>query len=112
MPFLRFLSDVGRYLAVVAGGLTVFLVFAPLFGYVPYSDGNPTSPKAGWAAVYTYAPRMLSFGAFLALLIAAGGVLSVGLIRLAERVHAPILVVRIAGGLLTALITAYFVWAG
>jgi len=119
MPFLRFLYDVARgtalYLAVVAGGITVFLIFAPLFGYVPYKDGpgpNGAAPKAGWVAVYAYAPRVLSFGAFLALLIAVGGLLSVGLIRLAERMHAPAPLVRVGGGLLTALITAYFVWAG
>lgn len=112
MPFLRFLYDVARYLALVVGGITLFLIFAPLFGYVPYSDGNASSPKAGWGGVYAYAPRVLSFGAFLALLIAVGGILSVGLIRLAERMHAPVLVIRVGGGLLTAIITAYFVWAG
>jgi hypothetical protein len=41
---LRFLKAVALYLATVVGGVTLFLIFAPLFGYLPYSD----RPGPGW----------------------------------------------------------------
>lgn len=43
-PVLRFLQALLGYVAVGGGGVTTFLILAPLFGYFPYSD----RPGAGW----------------------------------------------------------------
>jgi hypothetical protein len=52
---------------------------------------------------------MLGYGGFIALLIALGGALCTLLILGAERLGASVLAVRIGGGLVTALVTAWFV---
>ena len=118
MAFLRglwsFVKSVALYLGVVAGGLTVFLILAPLFGYLPYSDRpgpgwHGSFPALGWADFWANAVQMASFGIFIALLIALGGAIVVGIIRLTERFHAPLLAVRVGGAILSALVTAYFV---
>ena len=118
MAFLRFCWDVTKgtllYLAIVAGGLTLFLVLAPIFGYLPYSDRPGPGwyghfPALGWSEFWSNALEMLSYGTFIALLIAIGGGVCVLLIRLAERFGAPLLAVRLAGGLLTAIVTGWFV---
>ena len=118
MGFLRWLwgfaKSVALYLGVVAGGLTVFLIFAPLFGYLPYSDRpgpgwHGSFPALGWADFWNNSLQMAGFGVFIALLIASGGAIVVGLIRLTERFHAPLIAVRVGGAILSALVTAYFV---
>ena len=118
MAALRFVWDwvkaTAVYLLVVAGGLTLFLILSPLFGYLPYSDRPGPGwfgrfPAVGWAEFWSNAWRMLSYGAFIALLIAIGGALCALLIRGAEYFRAPVLAVRIGGGLVTAVVTAWFV---
>lgn len=118
MEFLRglwaFAKSVALYLGIVAGGLTVFLIFAPLFGYLPYSDRPGPGwfgsfPALGWTEFWSNALGMAGFGLFIAILIALGGAIVVGIIRLTERFHAPILAVRVGGAALSAVVTAYFV---
>ena len=118
MAVLRFLWDwiqaTALYLLIVAGGLTLFLILAPLAGYLPYSDRpgpgwHGQFPALGWREFWSNAWSMLGYGAFTALLIAIGGALCALLIRGAERLGAPVLAVRIGGGLVTALVTAWFV---
>lgn len=118
MAFLRwlwgFVKSIAVYLLFVAGGLTLFLIVAPLFGYLPYSD-RPGSgwfgafPALGWTQFWQNALKMLGFGLFIAMLIALGGAVIVGLIRLSERLKAPLLAVRVGGAIASALVTAYFV---
>ena len=118
MTFLRwlwsFVRSVALYLATVAGGLTLFLILAPLFGYLPYSDRpgpgwHGTFPAMGWNEFWRNAYGMLAFGAFIAILIALGGAIIVALMRTAEHFRLPLLGVRISGAIVSGLITAYFV---
>ena len=112
--FWEWLKATLAYLLVVAGGLTLFLILSPLFGYLAYSDRpGPgwfgTFPAIGWAEFWANAWAMLSYGAFIALLIAMGGAFCALMIRGAEAMRAPVLAVRIGGGLLSGLVTAWFV---
>ena len=102
------------YLAVVVGGLTTFLILSPLAGYLPYSDRPGAGwfgrfPAIGWTEFWSNTWQMLGFGAFIALLIAIGGMVSVVCIRAIERARAPLWTVRAVGGLITGVITGYFV---
>ena len=102
------------YLAVVVGGLTTFLILSPLAGYLPYSDRPGAGwfgrfPAIGWTEFWSNTWQMLGFGAFIALLIAIGGMVSVVCIRAIERARAPLWAVRAVGGLITGVITGYFV---
>jgi hypothetical protein len=101
------------YLAVVAGGLTIFLSLAPLFGYLPYSDRPGAGwyghfPAIGWTDFWRNSWQMLGYGLFVAMLLAIGGVVCVLSIRAAERVRAPQWILRTFGGLLSAVVTGYF----
>jgi hypothetical protein len=108
------LSSTALYLAVVAGGLTIFLSLAPLVGYLPYSDRPGAGwigryPAMGWTDFWRNSWQMLSYGVFIAVLLAIGGVVCVVSIRATERLRAPNWILRAVGGLLSAVITGYFV---
>ena len=111
--FWDLVKSTALYLAVVAGGLTVFLIVSPLFGYLPYSDRPGPGwfsrfPGIGWTDFWDNAWHMLGFGLFIALLIAIGGAVSVLFVRAVERTRAPVWLLRSAGGLMTAVVTGYF----
>ncbi|MEO7360145.1 MAG: hypothetical protein ABI120_07440 [Gemmatimonadaceae bacterium] len=102
------------YLAVVAGGLTIFLSLAPLVGYLPYSDRPGAGwfgrfPAVGWTDFWRNSWQMLGYGVFIATLLAIGGVVCVLCIRATERMGAPDWILRSVGGLLSAVITGYFI---
>lgn len=78
-----------RFSAVLAGGITVFLMVAPLFGYLPYSD----RPGPGWYGRFPtmsleqfaeHALNMLGHGLFLALLLPIPALMVVGIVRVCE----------------------------
>ena len=117
MPFVSFLYDLAKgaalYLAIVVGGITLFLILSPIFGYVPYGDRSGPAwvgsfPALGWAAFWNHALRSLTFGAYLCLLMAPAAVFCAGAIRVAERMHASTSLVRVGGGLVTTIVTAFF----
>lgn len=114
---LAFLFDLGKatalYLAVVVGGITLLLIFAPVFGYLPYSDRPGPGwfgrfPAIGWNEFWRNALEMLGFGAFFAMLLALGGVVCVLLVRVVHIIPVPSLVNRALSGVLCGLITGYF----
>jgi hypothetical protein len=120
VPVLRFLWDLVKgtlaYLLIVAGGLTAFLMLSPLFGYLAYSDRPGPGwfgafPAVTWSEFWANAWSLLPTGAFIAMLIAIAGVFCVLLIRTMEHDGASVLAVRIIGGLVTTVVTAYFVLA-
>jgi hypothetical protein len=87
---LRFLKSLALYLATVAGGVTLFLIAAPLFGYLPYSDRPGPGwfgqfPALGWGEFWANAWEMLGYGLFLAVLFVIPGALGLLLARGVER---------------------------
>jgi hypothetical protein len=88
---LRFVKSVALYLATVVGGVTLFLIFAPLFGYLPYSDRPGPGwfaqfPALSWGQFWSNAWGMLGYGLFLAILFLIPAGLGVLLIMGLERV--------------------------
>jgi hypothetical protein len=86
----RFAVSLALYLAVVAGGVTLFLILAPVVGYLPYSDRPGPGwfarfPALGWRAFWTNAWGMLEYGTFLAILFLIPGAAGLLLIRGVER---------------------------
>ena len=108
-----FLVDLGRLLILVTGGVTIFLIFAPLFGYLPYSD----RPGPGWYGSFpamtfgeftSNAWDMTVNGAFLAVLfIIPGSVAVLSFWTLRRFVRRPWLL-RGTSALLVAAISTYW----
>lgn len=87
----RFVRSLALYLLVVVGGVTVFLILAPLFGYLPYSDRPGPGwyarfPAMGWGEFWANTWGMLKFGLFFGILFLIPGALGVLLIRGVEQV--------------------------
>jgi hypothetical protein len=104
---LRFAKSLALYLATVAGGVTLFLILAPLFGYLPCSDrpGPGTFdrfPALGWQAFWANAWDMLGYGLFLGLLFLIPGAVGVLLIRGVERVVRRLLALRLLAATIAA----------
>lgn len=113
---LSFLKSVALYLGVVVGGVTLFLIVAPLVGYVPYSDRpgpgwHGSFPAMSWSQFLSHSRGMLGFSLFAALLMSQFAAICVLVIRLLERLRTPLSVVRFIGGVLTAFLSAYG-WLG
>ena len=107
-----FVKSVALYLAIVIGGLTLFLVLAPLFGLL--SDNEPAMrsfPAIGWAEFWDNFGRMVEVGLFLVTVLVLPGVLCVLAIRGLERVTASAFVVRFGGSLISALATGYWMFS-
>lgn len=103
-----FLRSLALYLAVVVGGVTLFLVLVPLLGYLPYSDRPGPGwygvfPALGWYAFWKNAGEMLGYGLFLGLLFIVPGAVALLIIRGIERWLPFSTVVRILEILLAAL---------
>jgi len=83
---VRFLRSTSLFLLIVGGGVTLFLIFAPLFGYLPYSDRPGPGwygrfPAMGWSEFWLNAWGMLGYGLFLAIVFPIPGAVGVLLIR-------------------------------
>ena len=111
---LAFVKSVALYLAAVIGGLTLFLVLAPLFGFLsddpPTLDSDRSFPAMGWAEFWDNFARMVEVGLFLVTILVVPGVLCVLAIRGLERVTSSSLVVRLGGSLIAALLTGYWMF--
>ena len=125
---LRAVRDVAitalRFTAVLVGGITVFLILAPVFGYLPYSD----RPGPGWFGRFPamslgqfaeHALSMLSHGLFLALLMPIPALMCVTIVRVCEawfgRGGAMPAVGALVGGLLGVLwmlLAGWYISAG
>jgi len=113
--FLQLLRSSGLYLAVVVGGLTLFLVFAPLFGYLPYSD----RPGPGWYGSFPAmsmqeflgnAWQMLDFGLFFLIAFAPAALMSASLAYGFSRANWRPRTIRIVTTVTCAVVTAFFMF--
>ena len=110
---LRFLGSVGLYLAVVIGGVTLFLILAPLFGYLPYSDRPgpgwfASFPALGWLQFWSNAWAMLNYGLFLGVLFIILSMIGVLVIRGIEHVIRRPVIVRALAATVAALVAGYW----
>ena len=111
--FLRFLRSLALYVALLTGGVTLFLVLSPLFGYLPYSDRpGPgwfgTFPAIGWRDFWANAWEMVGTGLFLGLMAVIPCAVAVLIVRAAERWVRRPMVVRFLSGFLAALFAGYW----
>lgn len=111
---VRLVGAVLAYVGVVVGGLTLFLAFAPVFGYLAYSDRPGPGwlggfPAVGWADFWAGAGEMAGAGAFMAVLFLIPAAILVGAVSLLEAVTKRAAVVRTAAAVLAAPLTGY--WA-
>ena len=109
----RFGAGMLRYLLLVVGGSTLFLVAAPLFGYLPYSDRPGTGwfgrfPAVGFGELAAHAWHMLGFGLFFGVIFVIPAALCVGGVRLLERYSGRPGLVRAVGAALGALTSGYW----
>lgn len=108
------LKTVGLYLLVVGGGVLGFLVFAPVFGYLPYSDRPGPGwfgrfPAVSWGDFWNGASFHLGWSLLLAPYAVVSGLLLFIVARVLERFHIPRLVVAVVGAFLAAFVSGYTV---
>lgn len=108
----RFVASVAVYLGVVVGGVTLFLVIAPVVGYLPYSDRpGPgwygTFPALGWSEFWSNAGTMLEYGLFFATIMSQFAVVAVLVVRGMERVGRSPFVIRSVAAALVGAISLY-----
>jgi len=105
---------VGKYLVIVVGGTTLFLILSPLSGYLPYSD----RPGPGWHSEPFHmtlsdfignAQFMLSWALFLSLYAIAIGLILLGLARLLEHFRLNRIAVSIICSVISGFLSAYIV---
>lgn len=110
---LRFLKSLTVYLVTIAGGVTLFLIIAPLFGYLAYSD-RPGSgwfgafPALSWTQFWANAAGMLGYGAFLGILFLIPGAVAVLIIGGIERFVRHRVLARALAALVGALGAGYW----
>jgi hypothetical protein len=102
-----------RFTGVVVGGVTMFLVLSPLFGYLAYSDRpgpgwHGSFPAMSWTNFWSNALLMLETGLFLAIFFGFPGLICVLLIRLAEIVTRNQWIIRSVAALLGGVTAAYW----
>ncbi len=112
---LRFLKSLAFYLGTVAGGVTLFLIIAPLFGYLSYSDRPGPGwfggfPTLGWQQFWANAGDMLGYGAFLGLLFLIPGAIAVLIIRGIERFVRHQVLARVLAAMVAALGASYWMF--
>ena len=105
-------NALGRYTITVVGGTGVFMLLAPLAGYLPYSDrpgpgwhGGPFEVQ--WREFVGYAGFVLVWLLFFAAYGFVVAFVTLALVRTLERFGAPIALVRAAGGLISAALTFF-----
>jgi hypothetical protein len=113
--FLQFLRAAALYLVFVVGGLTSFLIIAPVFGYLPYSD----RPGPGWHGSFPALSvqeflanswEMLQFGLFFLIAFAPAALLCAGLFYALARTDWRPLTSRLVAALASAFVTAFFMF--
>ena len=110
---LRFLKSLALYLATVAGGVTLFLIVAPLFGYLAYSDRPGPGwfgafPALSWNQFWANAGGMLGYGVFLGILFLIPGAVAVLIIGGIERFVRHQVLVRVLAAVVAALGAGYW----
>ena len=111
---LDLLKTIGLYLLVVVGGVLVFLAFAPVFGYLPYSDRPGPGwfgsfPAVTWSEFWGGASFHLGWTLFLAPYAAVCGLILFLVARLLERLRTPRIGVAVVSGLLAGFLSGYIV---
>lgn len=105
---LRFLKSPALYLVTVGGGVTLFLIITPVFGYLSYSDRPGPGwfgafPALSWKPFWTNALGMLGYGAFLGILFLIPGAVVVLIVRGIERFVRYQVLARVLAALVAAL---------
>ncbi len=112
-PLLSYLNSVAKYTGVVVGGVTLFLILAPVVGYLPYSD----RPGPGWYGTFpalslrefvANTGAMLGSGLFFAVLFVIPGAVAVLVLRGVERFVHRLAWRRAIGTLVGALFAGYW----
>ncbi len=114
---LRYLRGIAgatlRFTAIVSGGVTLFLIFAPVVGYLPYSD----RPGPGWfgsfpaispSQFFENSLSMLSTGLFLALLLLLPALVCTLTVRLIEALLRRPPIAQVVGGLCGGVLGGYW----
>jgi hypothetical protein len=110
---MRFIAALAKYAAFVVGGVTLFLILAPVVGYLPYSD----RPGAGWHASFpalglreflANARDMLGLGLFLGILFVIPGAVGLLAIRGFERLSRHAWTRRIGAAAIAAATAGYW----
>jgi hypothetical protein len=114
MRFVKsFVLDLGLITLLVTGGVTLFLILAPLFGYLPYSD----RPGPGWYGSFpalslteftSNSLDMIVTGAFLGLLFLIPGSVAVILLSILRRLIQRAWLLHASSAILAAAISMYW----
>ena len=104
------------YCLLVAGGLTLFLILSPVFGYLPYSDRpgpgwHGSFPALTWREFWANTGSMLEFGLFFAILLAPAGAICTLVVRGLGAASFPPLMRHVLAGVAAIVVTGYFVAA-
>lgn len=96
---------------IVAGGETLFLILAPLVGYIPYGDRpqpgfHPISGTFTWSNFRLFVLDQLGYGLYFAILTAPGALVSAIVIRALELMPKPV-PMRITGGVVCAIAAGF-----
>jgi len=113
---IDFLKIIGKYLLLVVGGTTLFLILSPVAGYVPYSDrpgpgwhGKPF--EITWRGFLGNAGDMLGFGIFLSLYAVFSAAILYILVRLLEKFCVHKVAVAAISAILSGLLSSYILAA-
>jgi hypothetical protein len=113
---LRFLRLLFLYCLIVTGGTTLFLIIAPIIGYLPYSD----RPGSGWLgmfaglfqdAFWSTMKFAIGTGIFMLLVIVCPGAIITTIMLWLEHIHVKPVILRTIGGILGGLVAVYTVLA-
>ena len=99
-------------LLIVAGGETLFLILAPLVGYIPYGDRpqpgfHPITGPITWSAFGSFALDQLGYGFYFLIMTAPGALLCAIVIRALELIPDRPRLVRTVGGVVCAIVTGF-----
>ena len=108
------LKSVGLYLLVVVGGILCFLSFAPVFGYLPYSDRPDPGwfgrfPGVTWPEFWHGVWYFLGWVALLTPYAVIAGVVLFIIARVLERVRTPRIVVAVVAAIIAGFVSGYIV---
>lgn len=109
---LDFFRSVVKFLLVAVGGTALFLIVAPVLGYVPYGDrpgpGMHFEPLSlSWQALLVNAELVLGWSLLLSIYDVVVAIFLIAVIRGLERISLPRIGVRIAGGVVGGILSGY-----